>query len=156
MRLMTTNGGPHPADKWADVTTDAILDLIQISEDSTSPDALAGRAAKRDLRQILFDIFNDHHAAVQSFEQRHLKDKVTTCEAAEAHVQGPLDVAFHVSGSITMGEVFKALDATPFAAHFAKPEVQAVLTQIVGQHTADVMHIERRWHQDGLVAAKGA
>jgi hypothetical protein len=34
VKIMITNGGPHPADKWADITTDAILDLIQIEADS--------------------------------------------------------------------------------------------------------------------------
>lgn len=153
MKMMITNGGPHPADKWADMTADAILDLIAVSEDSNTPEALAARAAKRDLRPVLFDIFNDHHSAVQGTEQRHLTATVKTCEHAEAHVQSPLDVEPHLP---VMSKVFNTLAATPFAAHFAKPEVQAILTSIVGQHTADVMHIERRWHQDGLVAVSGA
>jgi hypothetical protein len=54
-----------------------------------------------------------------------------------------------------MDEVSAALAATPFAAHFAKPEVIGIIKQIVGQHTANAMHIERSWHRDRL-AEKGA
>ena len=96
MITMITNGGPHPVDKWADTTTDMILDLIQVSEDSVSPEATAARVAKRNLRPVLFDIFNDHHTAVQAGEQRHMRGTIKTCEHAEAHLQAPLDVEPHL------------------------------------------------------------
>lgn len=152
MRPMITNGGPHPADKWADVTTDTILDLIQINEDSVSAEAAAARAAKRDLRISLFDLLNDHHSAVQTHEHG-LKSAVKTVNAAEDHVAATLDPMPHVGP--TLGKVKDMLAATPFAAHFAQPHVQDVLQNIIGQHTADVMHIERRWHQNSLSSKKG-
>lgn len=152
MRPMITNGGPHPSDKWADVTTDTILDLIQINEDSVSPEATAARAAKRGLRISLFDLFNDHHGAVQAHEQG-LKAAVKTVDDAEDHVAATLDPMQHVEP--TLARVNTLLAASPFAAHFAKPEVQAVLQNIIGHHTADVMHIERRWHSDSLNSNKG-
>lgn len=148
--FMITNGGPHPADKWADMTTETILGLVQVAEDSVSPEALAARDAKRKLRPILFDIFNEHHDKVQKHEQGELsKSKKLTTDPVQA-----IDTKKHTPS--TMEQVDAALADTPFAAHFAKPEVKAVLHAIVGQHTADVMHIERRWHQDRLNSAKGA
>jgi hypothetical protein len=152
MRPMSTNGGAHPADKWADTTTDAIMSLIEIAADSVSPEAAVARSAKRTLAPILFGIFNDHHTDVQNGERFHL-DTIKLAYVAAEHVASPLDVTPHLS---VMDRVFAALAATPFAAHFAQPHVQAVLTQIVGNHTADVMHIERRWHLDRLNAAQGA
>lgn len=153
---MITNGGPHPADKWAELTTNTILDLIQIAEDSVTPEATAARKAKRDLRPVLFDILNDHHDGVQRLE-RSGNASVKTLKAAEVHactVRNPIDCTPHLG---VVDEVSAALAATPFAAHFAKPEVIEVLKTIVGQHTADVMHIERKWHHDRHVAAaKGA
>lgn len=151
--IMVTNGGPHPADKWADVTTEAICDLIQIAADSVTPEALAARKAKRDLRAQLFDVFNEHHGAVQASEQ-NLTKKIKTIAQAADHVASPLDPLSYLDS--TMVKVNAVLAATPFAAHFAKPEVQQAIVQIVGQHTVDVMHIERRWHQDRTSAAKGA
>lgn len=154
MRPMITNGGPHPADKWADVTTDTILDLIQVQEDSVSPEATAARAAKRDLRPKLFAIFNDHHDGVQKHEQGHLTKNIKAANKAADHVAAQIDPMPHVDP--TFEKVKAVLAATPFAAHFAQPHVQEVLQTIIGQHTADVMHIERRWHHDRLNAAKGA
>lgn len=151
MRPMITNGGPHPADKWADVTTDTIMDLIEVKEDSVSPEATAARQAKRELRPVLFKIFNGHHDDVQKKERTSLK-AIKHAEAAHEHVAKPIDVHPHMT--ITE-EVDAALAATPFAAHFAKPEVAAVIHQIVGQHTADTIDIERKWHRDRLVAGKG-
>lgn len=147
MRPMITNGGPHPHDKWADMTTETILELVKIKEDSDTPEATEARSAKRMLRTVLFDIFEGHHGSVQKSERKSVpKDP-------HAHVAKPIDVEPHLS---VMDEVFAALDATPFKSHFAKPDVRAILTAIVGTHTADVIHIERRYHQDRHVAAKGA
>lgn len=151
MRPMITNGGPHPADKLADATTDTIMDLIQVADDADTPEAAAARAAKRTMRPILFDIFNAHHDGVQKHERGHLKMSVKKHEARD-HACKRIDVTPHLS---VMDEVYAALDATPFAEHFAKPEVREVLKQIVAQHTANAMHIERCYHADRH-EAKGA
>lgn len=147
MQTMITNGGAHPADKWADTTAEAILALIQVSDDSATPEALAARQAKRDLRPILFDIFNDHHGAVQGHEQRELGRNAK-------HVHAKFDPTQHTPD--TIAQVEKALAATPYADHFARLEVRNVIRAIINQHTVNVMHIERSWHGDRLHAAKGA
>lgn len=147
MRLMITNGGPHPADKWAEVTTDTILNLIEVKEDSVSEAALEARQAKRDLRPILFDILNGHHQGVQAREREALPSIKKLADARE-HCDKPLEL--HEDVPSTMEELSAALKATPFADHFAKPEVQEVLQSIIGQHSANVVHIERRYHADRL------
>lgn len=147
MRPMITNGGPHPADKWADVMTDAILDLIQVADDSQTEQAIEARQAKRDLRPVLFDIFNGHCDGVQRMEQSSLASIKKHAEA-HAHAHSQLEQHPHVASALE--EVCSALAATPFASHFAKPEVKAILERIIGQHSANVQHIERRYHADRL------
>jgi hypothetical protein len=140
MRPMATNGGPHPADKWADVTTDAISDLlVDGNPDAATPEALAARQAKRDLKPKLFAIFNDHHTALQAGEAK-----------APQGLDAPIEIVSETA--VALAQVNKVLAATPFAAHFAQPNVQAVLTQIIGQHSTDVVHIERRWAADRKAA----
>lgn len=153
MKLMITDGGPHPADKWADMTTDTLLDMIQIADNSESPEAVAARQAKRDLRPILFDLLHNHHKLVQVGERQTLKT-IKDAKASGARRDGKYDPDDHATSDVC-GEVCAALAATPFAAHFAKPEVDAVVHQIIKQHTVNAMNIERRWHHDRLTA-KGA
>ncbi len=145
MKTMITNGGPHPSDRWADMTTESILELIEVGEESATPEAVKARAVKRALRPDLFAIFNGHHERVQKHERGVL------AKAKESMVTDTINVAHHM----TIGqEVDALLAATPFAAHFARPEVRAVIHKIIGRDTANVMHIERRYHADRL--AKGA
>jgi hypothetical protein len=146
VKIMITDGGPHPADKWADTTVEAILDLVQIAQDSVSPEATAARQAKRELAPKLFAILNAHHESVQNTQRGALK------KAKQSVVGQPIDVTPHMD---TADRVIAVLSATPFAAHFAQPDVQQVVKNIIGQHTADSIHIERSWHADSLVA-KGA
>lgn len=150
--LMITNGGAHPADKWAELTANTIVDttLVDAHPDDASEAAVAARAAKRGLRTKLFDIFNHHYDAVQKHERGECAKCKKPSDAA-ARVVAPHDPSHHMG---VMDKVNAALVATPFAAHFAKPEVQDVVKAIIGQFTVDTMHIERRTHHDKLT--KGA
>lgn len=146
--FLVTNGGAHPADKWADLTTDTIMDLlVDGTPDNLSDAAAAARQAKRDLRPKLFDILNAHHSGVQNSERTGL------AKAKKSQVGAEIDVAQHMGVADQVDALFAT---TPWAAHFAQESVKAIIHQIIGQHTADVMHIERKWHEDGLNAAKGA
>lgn len=152
--FMVTNGGAHPADKWGELTSNTIVDTIlpqgSAADSDVSAAALASRTAKRALRNTLFDILTAHHQGVQQFEQT-ANVAITTAAGAAALALAPPDPTPHMT---VMDQVNAAFAATPFKDHFAKPEVQALVAQIIGQHTADVMHIERRWHHDRLT--KGA
>lgn len=149
MKIMITDGGPHPADKWADTTVEAILDLVQINEDSISPEAAAARQAKRELGPKLFAILNDHHDGVQKHHRaKHAK--------AKGHLlDHTIDVEPHMSAADAVLSVLAQLPQSTVGLHFARTDVRDVVRSIIGQHTADVIHIERNWHADGL-AAKGA
>lgn len=147
MQPMITNGGPHPADKWADMTTGTILDLVQVPEDSVTPEAASARQVKRDLRGVLFDIFMAHHSGVQAKEKGDLA-KVKKPEDARRLSESSF--ALHDDVHSTLDQVNEAISATPFADHFKQQHVQDVLRTMIGQHTADVQHIERCWHVDRL------
>lgn len=153
MRPMITNGGPHPADKWADVTTDTLVELIEVKEDSNTPESALARQAKRDLRTALFKIFNAHHEGVQKHHREHLTKHVKGAKAASEHAGSPIDVRPHMSVLVEVDAVFAE---SPFAAHFAQAEVKKIVHSIVGQHTANAIDVERKWHKDRHEAVKGA
>lgn len=156
--FLITNGGPHPSDRWAELTADAIVDTILVDNkpDDVSDASKAARKSKRDLRNRLFEIFDGHHSDVQRVEQADNAAVKTVAKAASRadHIETPIDPGKHVDRVMT--QVKAAFAQTPWATHLAQPEVLDLAAKIIGQHTADVMHIERRWHHDRLSAAKGA
>jgi hypothetical protein len=154
MKPMITNGGSHPADKWADHAVETILGLVEISEDSTSPEAANARQAKRDIRHALFEIMNSAIDSAQKAEQS-LPKHVKTADAALSHA-----FTLQIDDAMLDGvlaKVTRSFSKTPFSSHFAQSNTQAVLRNIIGQCIADAIHIERRYHHDRLMAAaKGA
>jgi hypothetical protein len=82
-------------------------------------------------------------------EKAHLRNNAKS--RLKAAAEKGLDPSSHM---MVMDEVSAALAATPWREHFEKPDVQQALRNIVGQHTADVMHHEHRYHADRT--AKGA
>lgn len=150
MKLLVTDGGPHPADKWADTTASEICALIQIEDNSDSIEAMNSRIGKRDLEQRLFAYFMAHHTRVQG-DERLLLQKI-----GMEHAESPLDPVQHLQSEPDAldPELAAIFAGSSFAEHFGKPEVINVVNKIIVQHTGDVMHIERRWHADRL-AQKG-
>jgi hypothetical protein len=138
--IMITNGGSHPADKWAEITADQILNLIEIDAASETPAALAARRAKRTLRTTLCDALEPLYAGVQNAEKQQLTTK------GLARINEALDVRSHLDAPLSA--VADCFAGTPFQAHFAKPEVREVLKRIIGQHCANMMHIERSYSAD--------
>lgn len=134
--IMITDGGAHPPDLWATVTSNQILDLVQVDAGSASPAAVEARIAKEELRAKMLRFFTQEHAAVQIGERDACKKDVKRHRAV-------LDPSAHLDGC--RDGICALFNGTPFAQHFAKPEVEAVVHRIVGQHFANVMHIERRY-----------
>lgn len=150
--IMVTDGGPHPADRWAEITSNQIVDtlLVDANPNDGSPAAVKARLAKRTLRNDLFGILLRHHDDVQRTERDALS-KIKKPAESGVRVVLPIDPAPHMS---TMDAVNVVCAASQFADHLAKPEVQDTIRAILGQHTVDVIHLERRWHHDRLT--KGA
>ncbi len=132
--FMVTNGGPHPPEKWADVTARAIGDLIVI-EPSAPTQAVID---KREFEAALFKLLVDLHKQLQHTARWRLGET--------GHVEhGPL---VQDRASEAANQVVALAGSTRFAAHFAKPEVLTFLHNVIGQHFADSVHIERSWHAD--------
>ena len=139
--ILITNGGVHPADKWAAHTAAQIADLIQVDEASESPEAGAARRAKPRFELDLADALESHHRGIQESERAALvSGGAERLDAPLAVKTDDLDEA--------VSAVEEAAEGTPFEAHFTDPQVQDVVRQIVGTHFATVMSIERSWHAD--------
>lgn len=140
--ILITNGGPHPADKWAACTAKTICDLIVIDEASASPEAVACRRAKPRFQLDLADALEAVYQTNQQAEQaRATKNTDNASMPAIDPTDGPhLDAA--------MAAILTAAKPTPFAVYFGQPEVTDPVRRIVAQHLGNIMHIERSWHAD--------
>lgn len=156
--FLITNGGPHPADKWAEITAKDILDMIQIGEpraDQTIEETVAAmnaRKAKRLLEPVLVNIFEESHTALQQHERGKLGAKGERCGVKRLEID--IDAAPHCEGPFA--KVIAAMKGTPFEAHFNTPDAQAHLRAIIKTRKSSVMHIERSWYADQNAGAKEA
>ncbi len=126
--VMITDGGPHPADKWAEATASMIVDIA---------DHVAGekRGAAIKLQAAVIDVLEKHHTTVQAVER------------ANPGV-GALDPNKYVSINSVVTEIIGVSIGTPWEADFANPEFAVQLSNLLASHLATSMHIERLWHQD--------
>ena len=150
-RLLITNGGPHPADKWAAISAAEICDLVQIDHQAISEAAAVARIAKPKLQSAIAEALMGHHDVVQKNERSAIE------KFGSARLSHSIDPRDHVPK--TLDEAVKAVvvcaAASPFKTHFAKPDVIEAVTGILGSHFASAMHIERGWHADGHTIVDG-
>ena len=131
-RIMITNYGTHPPESWAQVTAEHIA---PISVGLTGPRYIAAMK----LQMAITEALTPHHEAVQHHERAKLAE-------SSDHLLTNLDPEPHLEGAIQA--ILAAAKGTDWEAHFAKPEVQAVIRQEIGAHFATAQHIERSWHVD--------
>src|SRR6266702_3205245 len=116
-QVLTTDGGPHTAETWADATA---KELILVGKDAPSaPYDLAvarGRVA---------EALVAHHAKVQEVERASLA-------ANPDHARTDHDVSAHLEDA--HAAVVAAVAGTTWEAHFAKPDVSHAIKLVVGQH----------------------
>lgn len=151
MQILVTNGGPHPADKWAAASAAAICNLIVIDDNSASEAAVAARLAKPKLESAIVDALMGHHHEVQKHERaqldKHGHERLSHSLDPRDHVPKTLNAAMKAVGA--------CFDASPFKAHFAQAHVQEAIAGMLGSHFASAMQIERSWHADGHVVIDG-
>lgn len=133
--FLITNGGPHPADKWAQIMVNDIMGLIQIDDFSDTDAARAARKAKRDLSPKLFDLFEEAGRRVQSNERSACKNK--------SRLSANLDSEPHTPKIVTDFDALMA--TTPFSDHFAQTSVRDHIRNVFRQRFASMMHVERCW-----------
>lgn len=134
MRIMITNGGPHPPAKWAVVTAEHICPIDGAMEGDRLLEA-------RQLQVKIAQALIPHHTAVQDHERGCLKAD------GDDHFNTPLGPQpDHLDAAVDA--IVAASVGSPWESHFAKPEVQAAVRQEVGRHFTTVQDVERQWHAD--------
>jgi len=133
-KIMITNGGPHPAEKWAELSAS---EIIVIAEGADSDSARAGRR----LELKFIDIFEEYHKQVQAAERAHLDAD------GDGRLESPLDGKEHDPEEVVAACV-EAAKGTPFEAHFLREDVQNRIRTVATHHAALSMDVERSWHAD--------
>lgn len=135
LRILKTDNGTHPPEKWALHTADAVFDISSIAD---SERVILARRAHADIAAALHAVYvrvqNEEKAALQSGTH------------SELHVQADADEA--------LAGLLDAVKGTPWEEHYACENVQqAAMVEIV-HHLATIRHIEHRQHDDNQRKAR--
>lgn len=139
--ILITDGGPHSPEVWAECTASHIL---QIGE-HVAGERLAGA---RKLESAIIDILEGHHTTVQEGERAQLKAN----NAPVDNTVTPFSPEEHICIADIIQQICDAAKGTEWESHFADPVVQAYIDEVLRQHFATNIDIERQWHLDRLVA----
>jgi hypothetical protein len=145
MQILVTDGGPHPPEKWAHVSADEIMALIEVAPSAPK----SAFRAKRRLEGRIFDTLIKAHSDLQVEERRHL-----TADSARLHadIAAMATVAARAWTEMVVAEARTDRDEGdpfgPFEEHFNRADVQEHIFRILKQHFGDSIHIERHWHAD--------
>lgn len=131
-RILVTNGGAHPPEKWAMTTAEQIFDIGT----GVAGDRLI-QAQKFQL--TIAEILLPHHEKVQSTERTKLSDDAS-------YLITPLSGAAYADDVIK--DIVTAAKNTPWQSHFASPEVQAAAREVITQHFHTSQSAERQWFAD--------
>lgn len=131
--ILVTDGGPHPAEKWAEATASHI---VQIGEHVVG----AELARARRFELTVMDILEGHHDCVQTGERG------TLGSVGHDRLLHPFDCCEHVSVEDAVVQIIAASAGTSFAHHFSTDEVRTYLTELLTSHFHTSMSIERSWH----------
>jgi hypothetical protein len=121
--VMATSGGPHPPDLWARITA---AHIIQVASSATDQ--------ARDLQARVISILEHVYHRIQEDERTAL---------AEHEEPRPIDPLPYIRLAIV---TLMQRIGTPFQAHFEQPRVQNYLHNMLGQHFATAIDVERKWH----------
>lgn len=152
--VMTTDGGPHPADKWAEETAGEIMSLVKVDPDTTD-DSDESRARKRKARSDkmrmeadILEAVETFHAANQDNERSHLS--VTGDERLSHDLDPHPD---HLDGAVEAVVAIARKYGSPYAEAFDSANGRELVTRVIRAHMKTAMDIERSWHADRQVAA---
>jgi len=130
-RVMITNDGPHPPEKWAMTTAELIFDIGAMAGDRL----IDAQKFQLSIAEILMP----HHEAVQTTERGKLSQSID-------HLLSPHEVESHVDKIIR--DIVALAKGTPWQAHFARPDVQEAARLMVANHVITSQQVERLWHAD--------
>lgn len=131
-RILVTNGGSHPPEKWAMTTAEQVFDIGS----SVAGDRLI-QAQK--LQLAIAEALMPHYSQAQDDETSRLAEDAKNVLSSHS-VDAYLDAA--------MKDVVGAAKGTMWESHFADPDVQAAAREVIGSNFTTAMHVERLWHAD--------
>lgn len=144
-RLLKTDHGPHPADKWAVFTAEEIFDTSKL----TNVGPWGGR---------LLDARRVQLAIATALEAVHRKVETAEVDAltadGTARIAAPHDGAAYVEEGIAA--VLGAIKGSEWEGHFGRPEVQEEVRQVLAHHFITAQHVQRLWHLNRNPSTTGA
>lgn len=141
--ILVTDGGPHPADKWAAETAAEIMSLVKVEDNSASPEAVAVRKAKPRLELDIADALEKHHQAHIDREKQCLETE-GDCRLNHDYDQCPENFKAAVEAVVTAARAY----GEPFLSAFSSENGQALVANAIRVHFASAAHVERSWHAD--------
>ncbi len=131
-RVMITNGGAHPPEAWAQVTSEGIAPL--------GPDLIGKRRrAGIELQGKIADALETVYGNVQTSEQGRLK-------ADTAQVSVRPDPTPHLDDCVAA--VRAAVKGSEWEAQFSTPAAETFMRREIGIHVASIQYIEKSRHAD--------
>lgn len=129
--LMVTDGGPHPADKWAVMTGEHIFPIDPKADSERLIDA-------RKVQMKIIEALLPHHHANMEAERGNLKTK------GDAHLTAPY--APEDAAKAALAEIVSILKGTPWEAKTIDPDWLRIVEGELATHFATAQNIERQWH----------
>lgn len=139
-RILVTNNGPHPAEKWAMATAQAIFDTSALVSGDHS-------IAAQKFQLSIAEALQPHHQQLQSDEQ-------TKLVADPDYINTPLEASAYAEK--VMNDVVGLSKGSPWEAHFARTDVQEEAKKVIADHMMTSQHVERLWHADRNPKVKAA
>ena len=132
-RVLTTNHGPHPADKWALFAAQDVFDISKMAPDGER------EAAARRVQLAIADALEAHFRRVQEDEKKNLAEY-------EDHCSTPHDATGYLDGAVQA--VLDAVQGTPWEHQYDDPEQRDLLRRAFEGNFVEAQSIERKYHAD--------
>lgn len=130
--ILITNGGPHPAEKWAIYVAERIVPTDNVTIGDRPMQALA-------LQVAVAKAISDDFEKAQSEEKSRLFNDSN-------HLNNDYDVDLYVEPM--MQDIVSCAKGTPWEAHYNSADVQNEIRSMLRSHVWDTLHIERMYHAD--------
>lgn len=129
--ILKTDGGTHPADKWAWATATHLVSV------DPNADALIQRNAAT-LQLRIAEALEGHHGAVQKQERAGLRQN------GDDHLATAIDPLPFVEQALA--DIVAVAKGSRWEPQFNDPAIQDQMRAVLATHFATSQHIERSWH----------
>lgn len=132
--ILITDGGPHSPEMWAEMTVSQIVVIAEGAKDKRAEEA-------REFKKQLLSLLTAMHRSVQETERNIINSHGLRAIEREAPYSGdPVTAVVHDIVHMSAG--------TSFGSHFEKQEIKKYLSELLHNHFATAVLIERSWAAD--------